>query len=37
MSHTCHAIGCVVPVPPRMLFCRKHWAMTPKRIQARIW
>lgn len=37
MSHTCHARGCEKIVPPRMLFCVKHWRMTPRLIQARIW
>ncbi len=29
MTHICHAKGCEVPVPPRMLMCRRHWYMVP--------
>lgn len=35
--HTCHATGCTVPVPPRMLMCRPHWHMVPAPIRARVW
>ena len=28
-DHVCHAKGCEVPVPPRMLMCRRHWRMVP--------
>ncbi len=24
-EHTCHARGCLAPVPPRMFMCRPHW------------
>lgn len=28
--HFCHARPlCKVPVPPRLLFCKPHWAMVP--------
>lgn len=37
MSHRCHAIGCRADVPPTMLFCRRHWAMTPTTEQRAIW
>lgn len=23
--HHCHATGCEIPVPPRMLMCKRHW------------
>jgi len=36
-EHTCHAIGCDTPVPPRLFMCRKHWRMVPEDMQARIW
>jgi hypothetical protein len=37
MKHTCHAIGCEVSVPPKMLMCKRHWSMVSKRLQATIW
>jgi hypothetical protein len=37
MSHKCHAKGCELDVPPRMLFCSRHWAMTPRAIQRAVW
>jgi hypothetical protein len=37
MKHTCHARGCEVAVSPRMLMCRKHWRMVPRRLQAAVW
>lgn len=37
MSHGCHAVNCQLEVPPRLLFCARHWAMTPKNLQALIW
>lgn len=37
MSHNCHALECVKPVPPRMLMCAKHWYMVPKAIQTLVW
>lgn len=36
-AHTCHAYGCEIPVPPRMLMCRRHWAMVPRQMQSAIW
>lgn len=35
--HVCHAIDCTVPVPPRMLMCRRHWRMVPRDVQALVW
>lgn len=35
--HRCHAEGCDVPVPPKMLMCLRHWRMVPKVMQSRVW
>jgi hypothetical protein len=35
--HECHADGCSVEVPPRMLMCLRHWRMVPRDIQKRVW
>lgn len=37
MPHTCHAYNCKLPVPPKLLFCAKHWRMTPVNVQRLIW
>lgn len=37
MDHLCHAVDCARSVPPRMLMCRKHWAMVPRQIQSWVW
>lgn len=37
MAHECHAKGCSVPTPPRMLMCLKHWRMAPRPLQAAVW
>lgn len=37
MDHLCHARSCTEPVPPRMLMCRKHWKLVPKRLQDAVW
>lgn len=37
MPHYCHAIGCPVPVPPRLLMCRRHWRMVPPNLQRDVW
>lgn len=37
LPHTCHAKGCRVPVPPRMLMCGRHWRMVPREIKAKVW
>lgn len=37
MTHLCHAVGCRVPVPPRMLMCRSHWRMVDPKNQDLIW
>jgi hypothetical protein len=36
-EHTCHARGCNVPVPPRLLMCRVHWRMVPKPLRDEVW
>jgi hypothetical protein len=35
--HRCHHPTCDVPVPPRLLACRRHWFQLPKRLRDRIW
>ena len=35
--HTCHAAGCSVEVPPKMLMCRRHWYMVPKPMRDEVW
>ena len=35
--HTCHAKGCTVEVPPKLLMCLRHWRMVPKEIQSAVW
>ncbi len=35
--HTCHAKGCEVPVPPRMLMCYWHWRRVPRALQRQVW
>jgi hypothetical protein len=37
MAHVCHAMGCGVAVPPRMLMCRRHWFMVPKNLRDDVW
>lgn len=37
MGHTCHAIGCTVPVAPRLFMCRRHWYMVPSELRQRLW
>lgn len=29
MKHTCHALGCKRPCPPRHLVCKECWALVP--------
>lgn len=36
-GHYCHAYGCPVPVPPKMLMCLKHWRMVPRDLQKLVW
>lgn len=37
LRHTCHAMGCDLPVPPKMFMCRKHWYSLPKAMRDAIW
>ncbi|MGL5935872.1 MAG: hypothetical protein ACRCZI_09660 [Cetobacterium sp.] len=37
MKHTCHADGCELAVPPKMLMCRRHWYMVPKHLRDDVW
>jgi hypothetical protein len=37
VEHQCHAVGCGVPVSPRMHMCLTHWRMVPKAVQDLIW
>jgi diadenosine tetraphosphatase ApaH/serine/threonine PP2A family protein phosphatase len=36
-THTCHAKGCPVPVPPRLLMCSRHWRRVPAELKRRVW
>lgn len=36
-KHVCHAVGCNVSVPPKMLMCRRHWFMVPKPLRVAVW
>jgi hypothetical protein len=36
-AHRCHALGCTIEVPPRMLMCRRHWFLVPKALRDRVW
>ncbi len=37
MSHTCHAHGCKIAIPPKLLFCAPHWRSLEKRVQDAVW
>lgn len=37
MIHHCHAEGCIVVVPPRLLMCARHWAMVPVDLQQAVY
>ena len=37
MGHQCHADGCQVEVPPKMLMCLRHWRMVPRKLQEQVW
>ena len=37
MPHTCHAIGCEIPVPPRLLCCKQHWYAVPPALRKAVW
>jgi hypothetical protein len=36
-EHLCHAEGCTLAVPPRLLMCRRHWRMVPSSLQNDVW
>lgn len=35
--HECHADGCKSEIPPKLLFCARHWRMLPKYLQRSVW
>ncbi len=37
MIHICHAIGCNVQVPPKLLMCLRHWKLVPRDLQRAVW
>lgn len=37
MNHTCHAMGCGKPVPPRMFMCRQHWFSLSATMRNLVW
>ncbi len=37
IPHHCHVNGCQVPVPPKLLMCRRHWKLVPRRLQRAVW
>ena len=37
LTHLCHARGCNVPVPPKMLMCKRHWFMVPYALRKEVW
>lgn len=37
MTHHCHAKGCTVEVPPKLLMCKPHWYLVPADLQRLIW
>ena len=37
MKHTCHAIGCTTPVPPKMMMCITHWRMVSQGLQGKVY
>ena len=36
-EHRCHAFGCRVEVPPRMLACREHWRAIRPALRSAVW
>lgn len=36
MTHTCHAIGCDVPIPPALFMCKPHWFAVPTELRRQI-
>ena len=37
MPHHCHAEGCELIVPPKLLMCANHWFMVPKPLRDAVW
>lgn len=37
LRHYCHAVRCFVQVPPKMLMCKRHWTMVPRKLQKKVW
>lgn len=37
MTHTCHALGCSVEVPPALFMCKPHWYKLPKSMRDAVW
>lgn len=37
VTHTCHALGCSLEVPPQLLFCRPHWFTCSPEVRNLIW
>ena len=37
VRHECHATGCTVEVPERMLMCAPHWRLVPRQLQRAVW
>jgi hypothetical protein len=37
MNHNCHAHGCGKPVPPKMLFCGRHWYTLRRAMRDAVW
>lgn len=35
--HECHAAGCTIEVPPRMLMCARHWRMVRPDVRDLVW
>lgn len=36
-DHFCHAQGCFIEVPPKMLMCYPHWRKVPKALKDAVW
>ena len=36
-KHLCHWPGCLMPVPPKLWGCKRHWFRLPKLLRDRIW
>lgn len=36
-EHTCHAMKCGKPCPPKWLMCKPHWKLVLKVLQDAVW